>query len=111
MDVAVANAGVTPSSASQPRTGSVITRNTLLAACVAGLVAGYLVACVPGFDPINPFVPKRPDRPIARLLSRIARLGLWVMVFAEPPKQQPQYRTTAERCVDEGSMICHSEGW
>lgn len=87
-----------------------MSRNTLVAACVACLVAGYLVACVPGFDPINPFVPKRPDRPVLKLLSRMARLGLWVMVFADPPPQ-PMYRANAVRCEQDGSMICHAEGW
>lgn len=87
-----------------------MSRNTLIAACVACLVAGYLVACVPGFDPINPFVPKRPDRPVLNLLSRMARLGLWVMVFADPPPQ-PVYRAAGTRCEQDGSMICHAEGW
>lgn len=86
-----------------------MTKNTIVAMCVACLVAGYLAACVPGFDPINPFHPKKPDRPVARLLSRLAKLGLWVMVFADPPPN-PQYRTVSAR-VDEGSMICHAEGW
>lgn len=108
MDVAVA-ASVSAPSADQSRTGPVMTRHTLVIACVACLVAGYLVACVPGFDPINPFKPKVPDRPVARLLSRIARLGLWVMVFADPPPK-PQYRTVMGR-ADEGSMVCHAEGW
>lgn len=86
-----------------------MSKNTLAAACVACLVAGYLVACVPGFDPINPFVPKRPDRPVARFLARLAKMGLWVMVFADPPPtdQTPMYA----RYSSEGEMLCHSEGW
>lgn len=87
-----------------------MSKNTLVAACVACLVAGYLVACVPGFDPINPFVPKKPDRPVARLLARLARLGLWVMVFAEPAPQV-QYRAVPPRHDSDGSLVCHAEGW
>ncbi|MBM4022161.1 MAG: hypothetical protein FJ284_07960 [Planctomycetes bacterium] len=82
-----------------------MTRRTLVLSCLACLVAGYLVASVPGFDPINPFVPKRPDRPVARFLARLAKMGLWLAVFAEP--QPMQY---AARHGD-GSMICHAEGW
>lgn len=87
-----------------------ISRNILVVACVVSLVLGYLAACVPGFDPINPFVPHKPDRPVARLLSRLARLGLWVMVFAEPPPNS-QYRATPPASGEEGTFVCHAEGW
>lgn len=80
-------------------------RSTLVLSCVACLFVGYLVATVPGFDPVNPFHPKK-DRPVARFLARIAKLGLWVAVFAEPMPQQ----TYAARHGDD-SMICHAEGW
>ena len=91
MDVAVTPAGVQPAGASQSRTGSVMSRNTLIAACVACLVAGYLVACVP------------------RLLARLAKLGLWVMVFAEPAPQV-QYRAAMPKS-DDATFVCHAEGW
>lgn len=84
-------------------------RRTLVLSCLACLVAGYLVATVPGFDPVNPFVPKRPDRPVARLLARLAKLGLWVTVFAEPAPQPVEQQYAARHC--DGSMVCHSEGW
>ncbi len=101
MDVAV-SAGFAPRVNGQPRVG-IVTRNTFVAACLGCLVAGYLVACVPGFDPINPFVPKH-DRPVVRFLQRLAKLGLWVAVFADPPPRQ-------ERLYREQGNICHSEGW
>lgn len=80
-----------------------MTRNTFAAACLACLVAGYLVACVPGFDPVNPFVPKR-DRPVIRFFQRLAKLGLWVAVFTDPPPMQ-------ERVYRSQGTLCHSEGW
>ena len=82
-------------------------RNKLLLSCAACLVAGYLVASVPGFDPVNPFVPKRPDRPVARLLARVAKLGLWLTVFAEPPPRSAEHVYSARH----DSMVCHAEGW
>ena len=91
--------------ASQPRAGAV-TKKTLLLTCAACIVAGYLIATVPGFTPINPFKPK--DRPIARLFSRLAKFGLWVAVFAENrPEPNMQY---ARACVN-GDAVCHAEGW
>jgi hypothetical protein len=87
-----------------------MSKRTLVAVGAACLIAGYLISCVPGFDPVNPFVPKRPDRPVARLLARMAKLGLWVMVFAEPAPQrypQPQYA----RMIECSNGVCHSEGW
>lgn len=82
-----------------------MTRFTLVLSCLACLVVGYLVASVPGFDPVNPFHPQR-DRPVARFLAKIAKLGLWVAVFAEP---MPQPTYAAHHGDD--SMICHAEGW
>jgi hypothetical protein len=80
-----------------------VSRTTFVTSCLACLVAGYLVSSVPGFDPINPFHPK-PDRPVARFIARLAKLGLWITVFAEPqPKQHQEYKSTG--------MVCHSEGW
>jgi hypothetical protein len=83
-------------------------RRTLVLSCLACLVAGYLIATVPGFDPVNPFVPKH-DRPVARFLARVAKLGLWLTVFAEPPPQPVEQAYAAKHC--DGSMICHAEGW
>lgn len=30
----------------------------------------------------------KPDRPVARFIGRIARLGMWLMVLGEPQPQQ-----------------------
>lgn len=82
-------------------------RSTILAVAAGCLVAGYLVATVPGFDPVNPFAPKQ--RPVAKLLARVARLGLWLTVFAEPAPT-PATQHYAARHPD-GGALCHAEGW
>ena len=83
-----------------------MSKRSLVFIGLACLIVGYLVSTVGGFDPINPFNP-RPQRPVIKFLARLAKLGLWVAVFAEPqPKQQYAIRHTDGR-----SMICHSEGW
>ena len=84
-----------------------MSKRSVMLACLACLVVGYLVSTVPGFDPVNPFAP-RPQRPVIQFLARLAKLGLWVTVFAEP---QPQQQYAARHCDDNKSMICHSEGW
>jgi hypothetical protein len=86
-----------------------MSKRAVVLLCIACLVAGYLAASAPGFDPVNPFSPQ-PQRPIARLLSRVARLGLWLTVFAEPsPRPVEQQYAAAGHC--DGSMVCHAEGW
>lgn len=85
-----------------------MSRKTLIVTCLACLVAGYLVSTVPGFDPVNPFVPKH-DRPIVTLLRRLAKVGLWVTVFAEPQPAAVEQQYAARHC--ETAMICHAEGW
>lgn len=86
-----------------------MTKRNVVAACLACLVAGYLAASVPGFDPVNPFNPK-PQRPFLKLVSRLAKLGLWVTVFAEPPPRPVEQQYAAAHC-DDRTMICHAEGW
>jgi hypothetical protein len=80
-----------------------VTRTAFVGACLACLVAGYLIACAPGFDPLNPFQPKH-DRPVVRFLQRLAKFGLWVAVFADPPPKQ-------DRVYRETGSVCHMEGW
>lgn len=86
-----------------------MTKRSIVAACLACLVAGYLAASVPGFDPVNPFNP-RPQRPFLKLVSRLAKLGLWVTVFAEPPPRPVEQQYAAAHC-DDRAMVCHAEGW
>jgi hypothetical protein len=81
-----------------------VTRNVFAAACLACLFVGYLVASAPGFNPLNPFRPSR-DRPVVRFLARIAKLGLWMTVLADPPPQ------SIRREYRDGDGVCHMEGW
>jgi len=85
-------------------------------------ILGILVALVLGFwavtspsspvAPYSPLAPHAPNRPVLKFLSRIAKLGLWVMMVAgeEPPKQDEQY---ARQMVDHNGVpvIDHGRGW
>lgn len=86
-----------------------MSKRAIVLSCLACLVAGYLAASVPGFDPVNPFNP-RPQRPFLQLVSRLAKLGLWVTVFAEPPPRPVEQQYAAAHC-DDRTMVCHAEGW
>lgn len=83
-------------------------KKKVIALCAACLVAGYLVSVVPGFSPVNPFAPQS-DRPVLALLRRLAKVGLWVAVFAEPQPKTP-YKYDARR-YGHDQNICHAEGW
>jgi hypothetical protein len=85
-----------------------MSKRAVVLSCLACLVAGYLAASVPGFDPVNPFHP-RPQRPMLKLLSRFAKLGLWFTVFAEAPPRPVEQQYAAVHC--DRSMVCHAEGW
>jgi hypothetical protein len=87
-----------------------MSKRSLVLVGLACLAVGYLVSTVPGFDPINPFAPQ-PQRPVIKFLARLAKLGLWVTVFAEPQPLPPEQQYAARHCDDNKSMICHSEGW
>lgn len=86
-----------------------MSKHAIVFSCLACLAIGYLAASVPGFDPVNPFAPQR-DRPVARFWRRVAKLGLWLTVFAEPAPL-PVEQQYAAREYDDRTMICHAEGW
>lgn len=84
---------------------------TILVVAAACLIVGYVASEI-RFDPTNPFVPAKPDRPVAKLLARVAKLGLWVAVFAQPQPQTPeQFYADARRNCGENALVCHREGW
>jgi hypothetical protein len=87
-------------------------KTTLIACCAACLVAGYLVALAPGLDPLNPFVPRHNNRPILRLLAKVAKLGLWAIAFAD---HGPQSRSSGHvhyaSVAHDRDMVSHREGW
>lgn len=79
---------------------------------VAGAAALVVALAIPlGGSDFNPFAPK-PDRPVLRLLARLAKMGLWVMFAAEqPPQPIEQQYAHARRHYPEGAQVCHQEGW
>jgi hypothetical protein len=86
-----------------------MSKRAIVLSCLGCLVAGYLAASVPGFDPVNPFNP-RPQRPFLKFVSRLAKLGLWMTVFAEPAPRPVEQQYAAAHCGDR-SLVCHAEGW
>lgn len=86
-----------------------MTQRRVVVWCLACLVAGYLAASVPGFDPVHPLSHK-PQRPLLKLVARLARVGLWMTVFAEPAPRPVEQQYAAAHCEGR-STICHAEGW
>jgi len=87
-----------------------MSKRSIVFVALACLTIGYLVSTVPGFNPVNPFAPK-PQRPVIKFLARLAKLGLWVTVFAEPQPLPPEQQYATRHGDNSGSLICHSEGW
>lgn len=81
---------------------------TLVACCVACMFVGY-VSSETKFDPLHPLTPARPDRPVVRFIARLAKLGLWAAMVAEPQPQAVEQQYAARHCKT--AMICHAEGW
>lgn len=64
------------------------------------LIIALLLAFVIGMSATReqPAPPK--DRPVLRFIGQLARLGLWVMAFAEPAPVQQQHVGAIENGVD-----------
>jgi hypothetical protein len=56
-----------------------------VAACIVSMGLGWWMASSP-YSPVKP----EKDRPVLRLLGKAAKLGLWVMWFAEPTPKKAQ---------------------
>lgn len=54
-----------------------LSRKTLIIAMLLSFAIGGVLGG-------QQYSPTNPDRPVLRLLGRVARLGLWFMAFAEP---------------------------
>ena len=78
-------------------------------AVVVGLVAVMLTwwAATSDYSPVKP----QQDRPVLRLLARIAKAGLWVMMFAEAPPAQEAYVVHARVDADGNRVLNHGQGW
>ena len=87
-----------------------MTKREIQSAVVVGIVAVMLTwwAATSDYSPVKP----EPARPVLRLIQRLARLGLWAMMFAEqPPAEQPQYVVHARVDADGHRVLNHGEGW
>ena len=63
---------------------------------VLALIAAFLIGGWAG-DESRP----KPDRPVARFIGKIARLGLWILVLGEPqPKAEPQFTKSSPDHID-----------
>jgi hypothetical protein len=75
-------------------------------AIVAALAVGYWLASSPA---------PKPDRPVVRFVSRIAKNFLWVALLAERPPAEPQpdhQVSRAARIGDDGyPVVDNARGW
>lgn len=95
---------------SETPTQSPVDQNALRIWVIAGIV-GVAVGWFAATSPVSPIRPQpEPDRPVLRLLARLAKLGLYVMWVADPPPQMPQY-VHARVDQDGHPVLNHSEGW
>lgn len=84
-----------------------VQRKMFIAVLVA--VAVTWCAATSDYSPIKP----RPERPVLRLLARIARAGLWVMWFAETqPGAEANLVYHAQQYDRDGNRVLdHGKGW
>ena len=86
-----------------------MTKREIQSAVVVGLVAVVLTwwAATSDYSPVKP----EPSRPVLRLIQRLARLGLWTMMFVEQPPPEQAYVVHAR--VDEHGhrVLNHGQGW
>ena len=70
-------------------------------------VAVTWAAATSEYSPIKP----KADRPVLRLIQRLARVGLWVMWAADPPPAQQHYVVHARVDADGHRVLNHGQGW
>jgi len=78
----------------------------LVLAGVVGLALGWWAATSPS-SPIKP----KPERPVLKFLIRVAKFGLWAMMFVEPPPPESQQFVHARVDEDGNKVLHHGEGW
>lgn len=86
-----------------------MTQREIQSAVVVGLVAVMLTwwAATSDYSPVKP----EPQRPVLRFVQRLARLGLWAMMFAEPPPAEQAYVVHARVDADGNRVLNHGQGW
>ena len=72
-------------------------------------VAATWCAATSDYSPIKP----QPERPVLRLLQRLARVGLWVMWAAEPQPQPTDNLVYHAQAFDKDGnrVLDHGKGW
>ena len=80
--------------------------NKTLIACVLCAAAGWWLASSPA-SPVRP----EPPRPVLSFLSRIARLGLWVMLAGEQAPQPEEHFVKATARDADGNPILDNGRW
>lgn len=80
----------------------------MVIAGILGCALGWFAATSPA-SPIKP----APDRPVLRFLAKVARTGLWVMMFAEQrPKEESRHYIVHARVDEDGNKVLnHGQGW
>jgi len=86
-----------------------MTKREIQTAVVVGLVAVMLTwwAATSDYSPVKP----EPQRPVLRFVQRLARLGLWAMMFAEQPPAKQAYVVHARVDADGHRVLNHGQGW
>jgi len=86
-----------------------MTQREIQTAVVVGLVAVMLTwwAATSDYSPVKP----EPQRPVLRFVQRLARLGLWAMMFAEQPPAEQAYVVHARVDADGHRVLNHGQGW
>jgi len=80
-----------------------------LAIAILVAVAVTWFAATSEYSPVKP----QPDRPVLRLIQRLARMGLWVAMFAEPAPQSTEGLVYHAQAYDEKGerILDHGKGW
>lgn len=79
----------------------------MVIAGILGCALGWFAAT----SPVSPIKPA-PERPVLRFLAKLAKTGLWVMMFAEPPPKEQQHYIVHARVDEDGNKVLnHGQGW
>jgi hypothetical protein len=86
-----------------------MSKREIQTAVVVGLVTVMLTwwAATSDYSPVKP----EPQRPVLRFVQRLARLGLWAMMFAEQPPAEQEYVVHARVDADGHRILNHGQGW
>lgn len=79
-------------------------RLQFIVVCLVCIAAGWWMASP---RPISP----EPQRPVVRLISRLAKTFLWIAVFAEPAPEPDVQLVHARIGADGQPLLDHGRGW